>query len=193
MTDPFAELGIPPSSDAARVRSAFRRLALLHHPDRNAGDPGAHERFKRLLRAYRAALRGSPALVDAPAPVAGPRPDRFGCPSCGDTFPFPERCPRCARPLHDRHAGDVAEVSDPRVEAWVRRMETRRSPTERLERLPAPGLLAAGFLLSGAAIWAAGGPIGPALLFTAFAVYVALTEAHRLFEPPWARPHTRAP
>lgn len=188
MTDPFAVLGIPPSSDVPRIRAAFRRLALTHHPDRNPGDLDAPERFKRILRAYRAALRGPRVSVEAAPPPAGPRPDRFGCASCGDTFPFPERCPRCGVALHDRHTGEAADVQDPRVEAWVRRMEARPSAdAEPTDRLPAPGLLAAGFLLTGGAIWTFGGPLPPALLFAAFAVYVAATEAHRLLEPAWAR------
>ncbi|MFC1464372.1 MAG: J domain-containing protein [Candidatus Brachytrichaceae bacterium NZ_4S206] len=188
MTDPFAVLGLPPTSDVHAVRTAFRRLALRHHPDRNPGDPGASERFKRILWAYRAALRGPRTeTAERPAPPAGPRPDRYGCASCGDTFPFPERCPRCGVDLHDRQAGTVDEARDPRVDAWVSRMEAKPVREDVAEALPMPGLLAAAFLLGGGLIWSLGGPLGPAMLFAAFAIYVALSEVHRLVDPAWLR------
>ena len=34
------------------VKSAYRRLARLHHPDRNPGDPDSAQRFKRVAQAY---------------------------------------------------------------------------------------------------------------------------------------------
>ncbi|MCZ7682291.1 MAG: J domain-containing protein [Sandaracinaceae bacterium] len=87
MSDPFEILGVSTSASQAELRAAFRRLALLHHPDRNRGDAGAAERFKRVLRAYRAALRGPRTGAAPEPPPAGPRPDRYGCGRCGDTFP----------------------------------------------------------------------------------------------------------
>jgi hypothetical protein len=190
MTDPFAVLGIPPSSGTGQVRAAFRRLALRHHPDRNPDDPEAAERFKQILGAYRAALRGPRVASAARAPTAaGPRPDRYGCACCGDTFPFPERCPRCGLELYDRHEGAVREAHDPRVEAWVSRMEAKpvREEHDAPVGLPTPGLLAGGFLLGGGTIWTLGGPLAPAMLFAGFALYVAITEAHRLVDPAWLR------
>jgi hypothetical protein len=189
MNDPFVILGVPPSATPAQVRTAFRRLCLRHHPDRNPGDPTAAARFMGIVRAYRAALRGPRTAAPEPPP-AGPRPDRYGCASCGDTFPFPERCPRCAIELHDRndprtdrHAGRAAET-DPRVEAFVRELE-RRPPVaepDSVERLPAPALMAGTFLAAGGLVWTLGGPIGPALLVAGFAVYVAAVEGHRIFQ-----------
>lgn len=184
MTDPFAILGVHPASTPAELRRAFRRLCLRHHPDRNPGDPGAAERFMRIARAYRAALRG-PRVPAPEPPPAGPRPDRFGCPSCGDTFAFPERCPRCAIDLFDRHAGEASRRIDPRVEAFVSALEQRR-PVERSEggeRLPAPALIAGTFFAASGLVWMLGGPIGPALLFAGFAVYVTAVEGHRMFQP----------
>jgi len=189
MHDPFAILGIPPSATPAQVRTAFRRLCLEHHPDRNPGDASAPARFMAIVRAYRAALRGPRAAAPEPPP-AGPRPDRYGCASCGDTFPFPERCPRCAIDLHDRHddrhhAHAGATPADPRVEAFVAELERRPivAETDGVERLPAPALMAGTFLAAGGLVWTLGGPIGPALLFAGFAVYVAAVEGHRMFQP----------
>jgi len=36
----------------AELKTQFRRLALLHHPDRNPGDPTAEERMKKIIAAY---------------------------------------------------------------------------------------------------------------------------------------------
>lgn len=49
---PFAALGLTPAATIAEITRAFRRLALLTHPDRG-GDPQA---FLRTKRAYDAAL-----------------------------------------------------------------------------------------------------------------------------------------
>lgn len=46
--DPFYVLGVPPSATLDEVRSRFRELALLHHPDRG-GDPA---QMRRIVRAW---------------------------------------------------------------------------------------------------------------------------------------------
>jgi len=50
--DPFRVLGVSPKADATAIRSAFRRLALQYHPDRNPDSEGAEERFKTIVAAY---------------------------------------------------------------------------------------------------------------------------------------------
>jgi len=50
--DPYELLGVPRDASDAEIRSAFRRLAAQHHPDRNPGDVGAQQRFADLNRAY---------------------------------------------------------------------------------------------------------------------------------------------
>jgi molecular chaperone DnaJ len=50
--DPYDILGVDRSATQDEIRSAFKKLAAQHHPDRNQGDPGAAQRFKELNAAY---------------------------------------------------------------------------------------------------------------------------------------------
>lgn len=48
----YEVLGVSPDATDDEIKRAFRALARQHHPDSNAGDPGAAERFKEIGRAY---------------------------------------------------------------------------------------------------------------------------------------------
>lgn len=48
----YAELGVQEAASASEIRTAYRRLVLLYHPDRS-GDKGTTERFVRISQAYR--------------------------------------------------------------------------------------------------------------------------------------------
>ena len=50
--DPYSELGVPRGASQDEIRKAFRKLAKQLHPDRNPGDKGAEDRFKRLSAAF---------------------------------------------------------------------------------------------------------------------------------------------
>ena len=50
--DLYSELGVPRSAEADEIKRAYRKLAQAHHPDRNAGNTDAEERFKRISAAY---------------------------------------------------------------------------------------------------------------------------------------------
>jgi len=50
--DPYDILGVDRSATQDEIKSAFRKLASQHHPDKNPGDDGAHQRFKELNAAY---------------------------------------------------------------------------------------------------------------------------------------------
>lgn len=50
--DYYQILGVPKSASQREIKSAFRKLAAKHHPDRNRDDPGAEGRFKEINEAY---------------------------------------------------------------------------------------------------------------------------------------------
>ena len=67
--DYYEVLGVDRGADDATLKSAFRKLAMQYHPDRNA-EPGAEEKFKEASEAYE-------ILCD---PDKRARYDRFGHP-----------------------------------------------------------------------------------------------------------------
>lgn len=50
--DYYEVLGLDKSADAAAIKKAYRKLAKKYHPDTNAGNPQAEERFKEVTEAY---------------------------------------------------------------------------------------------------------------------------------------------
>ncbi|MBI2384409.1 MAG: J domain-containing protein [Elusimicrobia bacterium] len=50
--DCYEILGVPPDAKPEEIKAAYRTLALRRHPDLNAGDPRAGERFMRIQAAY---------------------------------------------------------------------------------------------------------------------------------------------
>ena len=55
----YLTLGVQSNATAREIREAYRRLAKRHHPDANAGNPTAEERFKAISVAYQ--VLGDPA------------------------------------------------------------------------------------------------------------------------------------
>jgi ketosteroid isomerase-like protein len=49
---PHDVLEVPPGASLQDIKKAFRRLSLLHHPDRNPGDARAAARFLKIKAAY---------------------------------------------------------------------------------------------------------------------------------------------
>jgi molecular chaperone DnaJ len=50
--DPYDVLGVDRSATQDEIKSAFRKAAVLHHPDKNPDDPSAQQRFKEVNAAY---------------------------------------------------------------------------------------------------------------------------------------------
>jgi curved DNA-binding protein len=50
--DYYEILGVDRKADADEIKSAYRKLALKYHPDRNPGDKSAEEKFKEINEAY---------------------------------------------------------------------------------------------------------------------------------------------
>ncbi|HEY1329993.1 MAG TPA: molecular chaperone DnaJ [Actinomycetota bacterium] len=50
--DYYQVLGVPKNASAPDIKKAYRKLAQKNHPDANAGDKAAEERFKEISAAY---------------------------------------------------------------------------------------------------------------------------------------------
>jgi curved DNA-binding protein CbpA len=98
--DPYLVLGVARTATGDEIRAAFRRLAALHHPDRNPDDAGAVDRFKAVNAAHQ--VIGDPARRRAYDVATAPRPDVR---SAAPTPPAP--------PVEHPHADsdDACEVS----------------------------------------------------------------------------------
>ncbi|CAN8067614.1 unnamed protein product [Agarophyton chilense] len=68
--DPFQILGVQHATPLRQIKRAYRRLSVLHHPDKNRNDPHAAERFIKITKAYA-------ALTD---PVAKENFQKYGNP-----------------------------------------------------------------------------------------------------------------
>ncbi|MCR4822495.1 MAG: DnaJ domain-containing protein [Treponema sp.] len=52
MEDLYETLGISKTATQSEIKSAYRKLAIKYHPDKNPGDKAAEEKFKKITAAY---------------------------------------------------------------------------------------------------------------------------------------------
>ncbi len=50
--DYYKVLGVGKNASEEEIKKAYRKLARQYHPDRNAGDKKAEERFKEISQAH---------------------------------------------------------------------------------------------------------------------------------------------
>lgn len=91
--DHYAVLGVSRQAAADEIKAAFRKLASVHHPDKNQGDPMAAARFKELNSSYQ-------VLCD---PQRRAMYDRFGHRAEESGSPFSSAGP---------FAGGVVDISE---------------------------------------------------------------------------------
>jgi curved DNA-binding protein CbpA len=78
ITAAYAVLGVPAGASDDEVRSAYRRLVKLHHPDHNAGSPDAARRFEGIQDAYARVTKhraARPHVAEAKTAPPPPRSD----------------------------------------------------------------------------------------------------------------------
>ncbi|KAF2136696.1 uncharacterized protein K452DRAFT_302557 [Aplosporella prunicola CBS 121167] len=87
--DPYALLEVAETATRAEIKQAYRRLALLHHPDRNQQSAASTQRFQQIAAAWE---------------ILSDRKKRF-------TYDATRRIPNSTMPSHARKH---AEKSDAR-------------------------------------------------------------------------------
>ena len=116
--DPYVVLGVRSAASDEEVRSAYRRLVQLHHPDHNNGSAESERRFEEVQEAYAQVrrLRASGARPAAPPPP----PPRPADPNLDARLKNMERDLRdahLARERARRAASEAAAAATPRKRA----------------------------------------------------------------------------
>ncbi len=52
MADYYTILGVPKTASDSDIKTAFRKLAKIYHPDKNPNNPNASSVFQQVLKAY---------------------------------------------------------------------------------------------------------------------------------------------
>jgi DnaJ-class molecular chaperone len=71
MSDPYGVLGVKPTASDDEVRTAYRRLVQLHHPDHNGGSAESARRFEEVQDAYAQVTRLRREAPGPQRPVGG--------------------------------------------------------------------------------------------------------------------------
>lgn len=127
--DYYEVLGVPKSASEQTIRSAYRKLALQYHPDRNPNDRFAEESFKEAAEAY-SVLGNSDARQ---------RYDRFGHPnsSIDDAVRNAWEAARARGDFSniywDSFVGDINSRWNPQS-AWEAAVQEEFRTTQRMDR-----------------------------------------------------------
>jgi DnaJ-class molecular chaperone len=137
--DYYAILGLSRDADDNEIRTAYRKLALLNHPDTNRDDPMAGERFKEIREAYEVLSRRVPLPLFSPFEPWRDSLEEgilsgFRCRGGGFGRVFGRRG-RSSRGTAPPPSGLVADRSDPRIQDLPLSAEEASSGTERDIRL----------------------------------------------------------
>jgi hypothetical protein len=73
MVDYYSILGLPRGASKAQIKTAYRKLALQWHPDRNPS-PGARQKFIQITEAYDALMEGKTFSFSRPFKAEPPKP-----------------------------------------------------------------------------------------------------------------------
>ncbi|MBX8466338.1 DnaJ C-terminal domain-containing protein [Deinococcus sp. RIT780] len=84
--DYYDVLGVSRGASEADIKSAYRRLAKQYHPDKNAGDEKAAERFKEIGEAYAVLSDPEKRQVFDQFGHTGQVPPGYGGPGAGGGF-----------------------------------------------------------------------------------------------------------
>jgi curved DNA-binding protein CbpA len=108
--DPYVVLGVRADASDEEIRSAYRRLVQLHHPDHNHGSAESERRFEEVQEAYAQVrkLRASGAHAAAPPP---PPPRAAADPDLDARLKDMERDLREAHLARERARRDAAEAA----------------------------------------------------------------------------------
>ena len=52
MQDYYVTLGVSKNASDNEIKSAYRKVAMKYHPDKNPGDSASEEKFKEAAEAY---------------------------------------------------------------------------------------------------------------------------------------------
>src|SRR4051794_32765633 len=86
--DYYKILGVSETSTPKEIKAAYRKLSRQFHPDSNAGDPDAEERFKEISAAYDVVGNEAKRKEYDEARRLGPMAGGFGGPGGPGGFTF---------------------------------------------------------------------------------------------------------
>ncbi len=109
--DPYVVLGVRADASDEEVRSAYRRLVQLHHPDHNHGSAESERRFEEVQEAYAQVRKLRASGADAAAPPPPPPPPAAADPDLDARLKGMERDLREAHLARERARRAAAEAA----------------------------------------------------------------------------------